>query len=127
MTADREVISNIERGMAKFINKNNVAKYRPLYDDIIQLIDMETTYREILTGTLDIYMSSVSNNMNVIVKKITAYGSLILVPTLIAGVYGMNFSNMPELDWKYGYYFALCLMLFSIIGLYIYFEKKDWL
>ena len=98
-----------------------------MYDDITQLIDMETTYRDILTGTLDIYMSAVSNNMNVVVKKMTAYGSLILVPTLISGIYGMNFRHMPELGWGYGYYLALLMMLISVVILYYYFDKNDWI
>jgi magnesium transporter len=127
LTTNREIISGIERETVPQISKTQTKIFRPLYDDITQLIDMETTYRDILTGTLDIYMSSVSNNMNIVVKKMTAYGSLILVPTLISGIYGMNFRFMPELQWQYGYYFALLMMLFSVVGLFIYFDKKDWL
>ena len=125
LTANREVVTGIERGLVKDIKK--VRKFRPLYDDIVQLIDMEATYREILTGTLDIYMSSVSNDMNKVMKKVTSYASLILVPTLISGVYGMNFEYIPGLNWEYGYFFAFSLMIVSVVLLYLYFEKKDWI
>jgi len=103
-----------------------------LYNDVTQLIDMEGTYRDILTGTLDIYLSSISNNLNQVMKTLTIVASFVLIPTLISGIYGMNFSkaspyNMPELYWQYGYFFALGLMLFSIIFTYIFFRKKGWL
>ncbi|RLB07431.1 MAG: magnesium and cobalt transport protein CorA [Deltaproteobacteria bacterium] len=127
LSANREVIAGIERELVSQFSKTRLKLFRPLYDDIVQLIDMEATYRDILNGTLEIYLSSVSNNMNVVIKKMTAYGSLILVPTLISGIYGMNFRFLPELEWRYGYYFALLMMLFSVIGLYAYFDKKGWL
>ena len=127
LIANREVIASIERERVPQINNPRIKLFRPLYDDITQLIDMEATYRDILTGTLDIYLSSISNKLSIVMKKMTAYGSLILVPTLISGIYGMNFKYMPELQWRYGYYFALLLMIFSIVGLYTYFDRKGWL
>jgi len=93
---------------------------------------MVGTYRDILTGTLDIYLSSISNNLNQVMKTLTIVASFVLIPTLISGIYGMNFSNaspynMPELFWKYGYFFALGLMLASMILTYVFFRKKGWL
>jgi len=102
-----------------------------LYDDVTQLIDTEGTYRDILTGTLDIYLTSVSNDLNKVMKTLTIVASFVLIPTLITGVYGMNFNvnspfNMPELTWQYGYFFALGLMALSIILTYVFFKRKGW-
>jgi magnesium transporter len=131
LTANREVITSIEKEYVANIDKKNIKRFRALYNDVTQLIDMEGTYRDILTGTLDIYLSSVSNNLNQIMKTLTIGATFILVPTLISGIYGMNFANsqfnMPELYWKYGYFFALGLMVFSILGIYLFFKKKKWL
>jgi magnesium transporter len=132
LTANREVISSIEKEYVANIDKKNIKRFRALNNDVTQLIDMEGTYREILTGTLDVYLSSVSNNLNQVMKTLTIIASFVLVPTLISGIYGMNFSNasrynMPELYWQYGYFFALGLMLVSVIITYVYFKKKGWL
>lgn len=124
--AGREVIVEIEKEYIHRIKKKYVRQFRNLYNDLTQLIDMEGTYRDVITGILDLYLSSISNNLNVIMKKLTAYASLILVPTLISGIYGMNFRWMPELYWQYGYFFALGLMLLSVTLLYIFFKRKEW-
>src|SRR3989338_2491923 len=133
LTANREVIVNIEKGYLSRIEKGEIDKYRFIYNDIVQLIDMNETYRDVLTGALEIYLTTISNNFNHTVKRLTAWGSLILIPTLIASIYGMNFHdtaspfNMPELTWKYGYFFALGVMALSTLLLYFYFRKKDWI
>ena len=132
LTANREVISSIEKEYVVNIDKKNIKRFRALYNDVTQLIDMVGTYRDILTGTLDIYLSSVSNNLNQVMKTLTIVASFVLIPTLISGIYGMNFINnspynLPELYWKYGYFFALGLMLLSMIGTYIFFKRKGWL
>jgi len=132
LTANREVISAIEKEYVADIDKKNIKRFRSLYNEVTQLIDTEGTYRDILTGTLDIYLSSVSNNLNQVMKTLTIVASFVLIPTLISGIYGMNFSNasplnMPELYWQYGYFFALGLMLISIILTYLFFRKKGWL
>ena len=86
-----------------------------------------------MTGALEILLTTISNNLNHTVKRLTAWGSLIMIPTLIASIYGMNFHdtaspfNMPELQWKYGYFFALGLMIVSAVALYYYFKRKGWL
>ena len=132
LTANREVISAIEKEYVVNIDKKNIKRFRSLYNDVTQLIEMVGTYRDILTGTLDIYLSSVSNNLNQVMKTLTIVASFVLIPTLISGIYGMNFVNnspynMPELFWKYGYFFALGLMLISIILTYVFFRRKGWL
>ncbi|GAF98229.1 unnamed protein product, partial [marine sediment metagenome] len=132
LTANREVISSIEKEYVADIDKKNIKRFRALYNDVTQLIDTEGTYRDILTGTLDVYLSSVSNNLNKVMKTLTIGASFILIPTLIASIYGMNFANnsqfnMPELYWQYGYFFALGVMVLSITITYIFFKKKGWL
>lgn len=132
LTANREVISSIEKEYVADIDKKNIKRFRTLYNDVTQLIDTEGTYRDILTGTLDVYLSSVSNNLNKVMKTLTIGASFILIPTLIASIYGMNFTgnspwNMPELYWQYGYFFALGFMVFSIAVTYIFFKRKGWL
>lgn len=131
LTANREVITSIEKEYVKEIDKKNIKRFRSLYHDITQLIDTEGTYRDIMTGTLEIYLSSISNNLNQVMKTLTIITAFVLVPTLIAGIYGMNFVFMPEINTpfgqKYGYYFALGLMAFSVLGMYLYFKRKGWI
>ncbi|MBI1969674.1 magnesium/cobalt transporter CorA [Candidatus Woesearchaeota archaeon] len=126
LNANREVIMEIEKGYAKQIPKRDTDEFRILYYDVTQLIDMEGVYRDVLTGILDTYLTSISNNLNDIIKKLTVYASYVLVPTMIASIYGMNFRFMPELYWKYGYAFALLIMVASVVMLYWYFRKKGW-
>jgi len=132
LTANREVISAIEKEYVANIDKKNIKRFRALYNDVTQLIDTEGTYRDILTGTLEVYLSSVSNNLGQVMKTLTVISAFVLIPTLISGIYGMNFNNaslynMPELYWKYGYFFALGLMLISMIVAYVFFRKKGWM
>jgi magnesium transporter len=132
LTANREVIASIEKEYVVNIDKKNIKRFRALYNDVTQLIDTEGTYRDILTGTLDVYLSSVSNNLNKVMKTLTIGASFILIPTLISGIYGMNFAgnspwNMPELYWQYGYFFAIGLMVFSVLASYLFFKRKGWL
>ena len=131
LTANREVITSIEKEYVKEIDKKNIKRFRSLYNDVTQLIDTEGTYRDIMTGTLEIYLSSISNNLNQVMKTLTIITAFVLVPTLIAGIYGMNFVFMPEINTsfgqKYGYYFALSLMVLSVLAMYFYFKRKGWI
>ena len=127
LTANREVIASIEKGYLKNIRTPDIKRFTYVYHDATQLIDIEGTYRDIITGILDIYVSSVSNKLSNIIKKMTAMASFILIPTLISGIYGMNFRILPEFEWKYGYVFALGLMVISVVIMYFYFKKKKWL
>jgi len=127
MAANREVIASIEKEYLTEIDKAGAKRFRTLYNDTVQLVDMSATYRDILTGTLDTYLSSVSNNLNKIMKTLTVGASFVLIPTLIASIYGMNFRFMPELNWKYGYVFSFGLMIFSVLGTYFFFKIKKWI
>ena len=101
--------------------------FRDVYDHILRLNETIDAQRELLTTALEAHLSLMSVAQNEHMKRITAWAAMIAVPTMIAGVYGMNFSNIPELHWQYGYYGALGLMLVACAGLYVGFRRSGWL
>jgi magnesium transporter len=100
---------------------------RDVTDHLLRTIELADGVREILTTVVDIRMAQSANRLNEVMKKLTAWAGIILVPTLIAGVYGMNFRHMPELDWLLGYPMALGIMAVSALVLYLGFRKRGWL
>jgi len=128
----REIINGLLRDESPHIDGSNQIYLRDLYDHIVQIIDTVETFRDITSGMLDIYLSSVSNRMNEIMKVLTLFAAIFIPLTFIAGIYGMNFNpsagplNMPELNWTYGYPFALTLMAVIGTGLFFYFKSKKW-
>ncbi len=100
--------------------------YRDVADHVIRALETAETLREMLTSTLEVHLTAISNRLNLVMKKLTAWGAIILVPTLIAGIYGMNFTWMPELNWPWGYPFALALMASSALALFAVFKRKGW-
>ncbi|MCF7860978.1 magnesium/cobalt transporter CorA [Candidatus Woesearchaeota archaeon] len=124
---NRDVIAQIEKGYAIGINKKCIQYYRDHYNDLIELIDMEGIYSNLLTGALEIYLSLISNNLNEIMKRLTVITAFVLIPTLITGIYGMNFKIMPETTWVFGYPFAIILMTVSVLLVYFFFKKQRWL
>ena len=98
-----------------------------MYDHVIQLIDTVESYREIISGMFDIYLSSVSNKLNAVMKVLTIISTIFIPLTFIAGVYGMNFSFMPELKWKFGYFVALGGMGIIALVMIYYFKRKKWM
>ena len=123
----RELISNLERTETKLIKKATRLFLRDLYDHTIRTIDTVETYRDLLSGMMDIYLSSVSNRMNEVMKVLTIITTIFVPVTFIAGVYGMNFKFMPELESPYGYWIVCGVMLLIIASLLLYFRKKKWL
>ena len=126
LLGNRDAILSLEHIKIKFRNHDQRI-LRRIYEDFVELLDIVSTYRDILTGSLDIYLSNVSNNLNTVMKRMTAVGSLVLVPTFITGLFGMNFQFFPELEWKYGYLYAWGLIIGSVVVMYTYFKKKGWL
>ena len=110
-----------------FLDRKDLSKFRLLHSDFTQLVELTVTYRDILTTTIEVYLSVVSNNLNITVKKLTAWGAIILLPSIVSGIYGMNFKYLPEAEWRYGYLFALAIMLAMVLVSYIYFKRKEWL
>ncbi|MFC1767937.1 magnesium/cobalt transporter CorA [Candidatus Margulisiibacteriota bacterium] len=130
----REVISGLSRGGSTLINDTTIIYLHDVYDHTIQVIDAIETSRDMLTGMLDIYLSSisnrmneVSNKMNEVMKVLTIIATIFIPLTFVAGVYGMNFKYMPELEWPLGY--PMVLLIMAMIGLIMikYFKKKKWL
>ncbi|MFH1505059.1 MAG: magnesium/cobalt transporter CorA [Candidatus Omnitrophota bacterium] len=128
----REVVNSLERGESKLIKKSTHIFLRDVYDHTIQVIDTIETFRDMVSGMLDIYLSSVSNKMNEVMKVLTIIATIFIPITFIAGIYGMNFNpnvsflNMPELNWKFGYMFALGIMLTIALSMIAYFKRKKW-
>ena len=123
----REVNSRLERWESPLIDKSMDVYLRDVYDHTIQVIDALETFRDMLSGMLDIYLSSVSNRMNEIMKVLTIITTIFIPLTLITGIYGMNFKSMPELDSPWGYPMVYVVMLAVSIVMLIYFRRKRWL
>jgi magnesium transporter len=123
----REVISRLERSESPLILKSTFVYLRDVYDHTIQVMDSVDTFRDTLSGMLDIYLSSVSNRMNEVMKVLTVIATIFIPLTFIAGIYGMNFRDMPELGQAWGYPTTLLLMLAIALVMVIYFRRKKWI
>ncbi len=123
----RELINGLEKTESPLIKKSTRLYLRDVYDHTIQVIDTVETFRDMVSGMLDIYLSSLSNRMNAVMKVLTIIATIFIPLTFIAGVYGMNFKYMPELGWRWGYA-AVLLVMTAVVGIMlIYFKKKKWL
>ncbi len=123
----REVINRLEKWESPLIAKSLDIYLRDVYDHTIQVIDSIETFRDMLSGLLDIYLSSVSNRMNEVMKVLTIIATIFIPLTLVAGLYGMNFRYMPELESPWGYPFVLLIMFTIGALMVIYFRRKRWL
>lgn len=123
----REVISGLERGESPLVQESTVVYLRDVYDHTIQVIDTVESYRDMISGMLDTYLSSISNRMNEVMKVLTIIATIFIPLTFIAGIYGMNFQFMPELGWRWGYFGVLCTMGIVCLGMIVYFRRKRWL
>ncbi|MBY9001713.1 MAG: magnesium/cobalt transporter CorA [Candidatus Heimdallarchaeota archaeon] len=123
----REVINAIIRGDSPIIKEATHIYFRDAYDHIIRIIETLESYRDMVSGLLDIYLSSISNRMNEVMKVLTIIATIFIPLTFIAGVYGMNFLYMPELGWKYSYLVIWIIMLIVAIIMVIYFRRKKWI
>ena len=123
----REVIGTLERGEPSLIGESIVVYLRDVYDHTIQVIDAIETFRDMISGMLDIYLSSVSNRMNEVMKVLTIIATIFIPLTLIVGIYGMNFQYMPELGWRWGYPLVWLVMLAIGASMLAYFRRKKWL
>lgn len=126
LAAMREVFSRISRRENPFVDFQALPFISHLYDQLIRLHEISDTQREIISGALEIYLSSLSNRMNEIMKTLTIVSTIILPLTLLVGYYGMNFKFFPELEWKYGIYLLLLLMFALILIMLWFFRKKKW-
>lgn len=122
----REAVSGLEKGVTNLVDPSNEKYFRDVYDHLIQISDTLENNREVLSGLMDMQMANMSNRMNQVMKVLTVIASLFIPLTFIAGIYGMNFDNMPELHFKYGYFAAWGLMIVIFIGMLVFFKKKRW-
>lgn len=123
----REIISRIEKGEHPLINRRTITYYRDVYDHLIQVSENIDIYREMIWSLMDMYMTTISNKMNEVMKVLTIMSSIFIPLTFLAGIYGMNFQYIPELGYKYGYFVLLGVMLVMFILLLVFFKKKKWL
>jgi magnesium transporter len=123
----REVVSGLERVESPLIKQSTGIFLRDVYDHTIQVIDTVETYRDMLSGMLDIYLSSVSNRMNQVMKVLTIIATIFIPLTFVAGIYGMNFRFMPEIEWRWGYFVVLGIMLAIGLLMVISFKRKRWM
>jgi len=123
----REVVAALERDEAELIDERTAPFLRDLYDHVVQAIETFETLRESVSGLLDLYLSSVSQRTNEVMKVLTVMASIFIPLTFLVGVYGMNFRYMPELQWRWGYPTLWLLMLACAAGMLMVFWRKKWL
>lgn len=123
----REVMNELQREDTEEIAPEVRAYMRDVYDHAVQVMDIIESCREMVGGLNDLYMSAVSNRMNEVMKVLTIMASFFIPITFVAGVYGMNFEFIPELQWKYSYavFWAICLTITATLA--VYFWRKGWL
>ncbi|HOW13856.1 magnesium/cobalt transporter CorA [Methanosarcina sp.] len=122
----RELINSLQRTESELINETTQLYLRDVYDHTIQVIDSIEAFRDILSSMVDVYLSSLSNRMNDVMKVLTIIATIFIPLTFIAGVYGMNFEYMPELEWRWGYPAVMLGMAMVGISMFLYFKKRRW-
>ena len=123
----REVVGGLEKSESPLMKKTTARYLRDVYEHTIQVIDTIESFRDMLSGLLDIYLSTVSNRMNEVMKVLTIIATIFIPLTFIAGIYGMNFQFMPELGWKWSYPIIWGVMLVVAVFMVVHFRRKKWL
>ncbi|MCW8798318.1 MAG: magnesium/cobalt transporter CorA [Prosthecochloris sp.] len=122
----REIVNSITKNEFSVIDESNLIYFRDVYDHTIHVIDILETLRDMVAAMHDTYMNYVNNRMNEVMKVLTVIATIFIPLTFIAGVYGMNFRYMPELEWRWGYFGALGVMGLIVVGMVLYFKRKKW-
>jgi magnesium transporter len=123
----RELVNGLSKGESSLICESTGIYLRDVYDHTIQIIDTIESFRDMLSGMLDIYLSTISNKMNEVMKVLTIMATIFIPLTFLAGIYGMNFKYMPELEWRWGYFMLWGVMVVIGVSLVGYFKRKRWL
>ncbi len=123
----RELVSGMQRSESPLISKTTHTYLRDIYDHTVQIIDSIESFRDIVSSMMDIYLSSISNRINSVMKVLTIISTLFMPLTFITSLYGMNFKHMPELQWKYGYAMVWGIIITMVTVMLIIFHKKKWL
>jgi magnesium transporter len=122
-----DILHRMSRGEFSLIPEEMRPFYRDVYDHLVRVVDLAENYRDLITGSLEAYLSVVSNRLNEIMKVLTIFSAIMLPLTFIAGIYGMNFDNMPELHSRYGYYAIWGLMIAVAVAMLLFFRRRGWI
>jgi len=122
-----DVLYRMSHGQFQLISGPALPFYRDIYDHIVRVTDLGESYRDLISGSLEAYLSVVSNRLNEIMKVLTIFSAIMLPLTFIAGVYGMNFDNMPEIHSRYGYYVVWIVMVGVALAMLVYFWRRGWI
>jgi magnesium transporter len=123
----RDVLAALLRREVEWVDENAIVHLQDVFDHVLRAIDMVDNHRELMGNAVDAHLAIMSNRMNRVMKRMTSWGAILLGSTLVTGVYGMNFTHMPELTWRWGFWWALTLMAFITISGYLWFKARDWL
>jgi magnesium transporter len=123
----RDVLMELRRGLNGTIDPETELRFADVHDHILRVVEQIDTQRELLGNAFEVHLAIMSNQMNLVMKKLTAWGSILFGAALISGIYGMNFTNMPELRWQVGYPLALGMMVVQSLVLHRIFRKRGWL
>lgn len=124
---EREVLARLTRGEFALVEQREIAYYRNVYDHLVRYTELIENAREMVSDLMQTHLAAASNRLNEVMKLLTMFSAIVLPMSLIAGIYGMNFKYLPELDWPYGYYFALALMAVTGLIGFIFFRWKRWI
>ncbi len=127
VSPQRDTLNYLTRNPTPFIKPKNMIYFRDIYDHLFRIYGMVEGFHEMITGILQAYFSYSSNRLNEVIKRLTILATLTMPTLMIASLYGMNFRNMPEIDWEFGYLFSLGLMFATTVGLLIWMKIKKWI
>lgn len=127
LSPERDVLNVLMRRDLPLLDRRTLLYLRDVYDHLARIIDVVDLHSDLLTSVLDVHLSSVSNRLNQVMKTLTSVTIILMTVGMVASIYGMNFRNMPELEWPFGYAWALFMMLTLGVGLYLLLRKKDWI
>lgn len=122
----RDAVNKLIKGESGFIHDENVRFFADVYDHVVHLIDTVDTYKDLISGLLDVHINAMNNKLNEVIKVLTVISTIFIPLTFIVGVYGMNFRFMPELQWEYGYYGVWIIMIAVTFGMLGFFRYKKW-
>ncbi|HKG45586.1 MAG TPA: magnesium/cobalt transporter CorA [Pyrinomonadaceae bacterium] len=122
-----DILLRMSRGEFALISADMRPFYRDVHDHLVRVVDLSESYRDLISGSMEAYLSVVSNRLNEIMKVLTIFSAIMLPLTFIAGVYGMNFDHMPELHSTYGYYAVWIIMIVVAVGMLLFFRKRGWI
>jgi magnesium transporter len=123
----REIVNRLSRGEFKVISPRAAVYFRDIYDHLYRIVEASFAYHDMVQSATEAYLSSINNRLNETMKRLTVIGAVMASLTVITGLYGMNFEHMPELKWRYGYLFAIGVMVAVSAGLLYYFRRKNWI